>query len=470
MQRRKSFAKAGGKRCCTLSFFGLLIRGLAQTSPCLLVLMLCLVSGPRSVSGAILFLDFNQNNSSIAAVEKAAGELSEDLLVYPNDQFMTLSRDNAPAIFKDISERLSENNDKLTTVVFSGHSGNFVFSGVNGELNVVQDLRLAEYQSLFSSVKKLILRGCYTSTLANVLGESGWRSIFPNVAYIAGYQGKAWSSETPQSQSFMYEALAKSADFLSATSNDERVDIFQSFTHYQLSELGIWFKHNIDNEYYLTTQSVLDGNVSLDLAAEALSCAALDAKRDKHQQLVRRYFIAESGYENPPANTHHSALRSAYTFFQKHNHCTDLGIWPYAKVTDPLIIQPLIFYKNVQSNFAVHVGFSAFEMLSQELVSASREQIDIPALANSRRSELLQTVMQLSAMNTDYAIEFDATKRHALEHYLSALQKSLVELTPSVIPQRWMTEPYSPVGSVFLSPYRQRLQPAVINLFSLSGR
>lgn len=469
MQRRDLFANGGGRGCCTRYFLAF-IRPVTKTSPCLALLILFLAFGGSPVVGAILFLDFNQNNSSIAAVEKASDELGESLLVYPNGQLLSVSKDNVAAIFKDVRERLFIANEELTTVVFSGHSGNLVFSGANGELNVLQDLHATEFSALFSTVKRLVLRGCYTTTLANVLGKSGWRSVFPNVEYIAGYQGKAWSSETAQSKSFMYEALAKSASFLAATNNDESVDIFQSFDHYKLSELGIWFKTSPGNEYYLTTKGVLAGKVSLDLADEAMSCANLETKKDTHQQIVRRYLLAEPGYENPPDDTRFSDLRSAYTFFQKNNHCTQLGIWEYAKVTDPLIIQPLIFYKNVQSNFAVHVGFSEFEMLAAELVAGSLETFELPAFAVSTRSALMQSVMRLSSMSTDNSIEYDAGKRRALRHYLGALQKSLVELSPSVIPQRWMTEPYSPVGSVFLSPYRQRPIPSIHNLFSLTER
>ena len=146
---------------------------------------------PSYSFATILVFNLNNNDSTVQQIFNYAQQNNEEVLVYPNKEVDKIDESSLQKIIENIS------NYDVETIVISGHYAPGTFSGKSGEIKLNVFLKyLNKHDDLSSSIKHLILRGCYTTRTNEVLLKSQWRSSLPNLKYISGYDGRSWSSET----------------------------------------------------------------------------------------------------------------------------------------------------------------------------------------------------------------------------------------------------------------------------------
>ena len=338
------------------------------------LVLLILINISYYTEAAILVLNFNQNDSSINAIKEAASIRNEELLIFPfsnrhpeskiSRSIPKINKDTIKEIFSITNNYVEKKQTTITNIVFSGHAGSGGFSGKDGSIRREDIISAIEgFQEIRTSVKSLLLRGCYTTTLAEVMPNQSWRTMFPNLSVISGYEGKAWSSEKLASKTFVKEALLLENNFIFARSPEEVVNIYKKFSHYQISETAIWVKHQSiseskNMESFITTQRVFNGKVPIELTHIAKQCKSNKSIAYGYQKEVQKYFEGDvTGYLRPLKNTQTSKnkLRKIYSFINKKQHCIKYKFWDKRNIEkdlSPNNIMPLLFFNKITANFS----------------------------------------------------------------------------------------------------------------------
>lgn len=107
-----------------------------------------------------------------------------------------------------LHNKLAESNEKIGTLVISGHSG---FDGFQGETNLTltqNELNqlVGLTNNLFSETKHVLLMGCYSNTLS---ANKNWRTsdFFKNATLIGGFGGRAPLRNQSASSNYIKETL-----------------------------------------------------------------------------------------------------------------------------------------------------------------------------------------------------------------------------------------------------------------------
>ena len=187
----------------------------------------------------ILFFDFNNNIKTYKVLKKASESNGKAILKIGNAQDPITQKSLQRWMESNVSSFSSEM--QISTIIMSGHHGNYTFSGETGELSI-EDLTevLKPYEKSFNSVKKLILRGCYTVTTETILPNSPWRKLFPNVESILGFEQKAWDDMLPMSYEFVEASLYWNSENAMSLSKSDLVSYFQSIPAHRLPPCRTW--------------------------------------------------------------------------------------------------------------------------------------------------------------------------------------------------------------------------------------
>lgn len=339
------------------------------------------------VYASILVLNFNKNNSTVEQTQIYAKSQGIMVYVFPNKNIRTIDKNSLSEIFYSVSEL----NSPIDTIVFSGHASANSFSGKDGEIKQ-SDIRevMQGFPGIGQSVEKLILRGCYTGRISEVLPENGWRTIFKNLSYLAGYTDRAWSSETIYSKYFIFDTLNLSEDFLYSSTKDKSIAIFKSIRYFKKSAISIWFKSGkSEDELYITTETLNSKNDLLNISSLEKECHSLSKKRLKNQVLLEKYFIGNvSGFKRPPNNTNNTSLRKAYSWTLKNQHCTDLRVWQKNMYDDTELAASLLFYNKLAHNFLNTYNPYEFSFLINELNAHLETPLNNPDINLASRDEI----------------------------------------------------------------------------------
>jgi hypothetical protein len=332
---------------------------------------------------AVVLLNFNENNSSVEAARVAAKHRDEVLIVFPfSDKhpesnlaksIKSINKDTIENILKIISKYAREHDKPVSNITFSGHAGNGGFSGKSGSLRRIDFQKaIALYPKLTTSVKSLLLRGCYTATLGEVLIDSPWRKTFPNLSMIAGYEGKAWSSEKTASKTYVKEILQLEDSFTTASTVDEMIEYYQKLSHYKISATAVWVKphEHPDEEVFITTNRLLKGNISINLGEISKECQHVEQRALAHNVKIHRFFAGnEPKYFRPYKNTQtpKNKIRKAYRFFNKYDHCQQYRFWSVFdrenNYLSPKHIMPILFMNKIIENFDRAYSLEGFAKL-----------------------------------------------------------------------------------------------------------
>lgn len=421
--------------------------------------LICLVSLCISFNAYadILFLNFNRNNSSIAAAQKAAKKRGEKVIVFPNATIKKIT----PETLKTILAEVEESN--ISNIVMSGHDGGGHFAGKDGDISKINIANsLGDYPKLTASVKSLVLRGCYSATMGQVQSQmtDDWRILFPNLQFVAGYSDSAESSEKPQSKEFVEDMLSLEAEFLQATDLDKINGTFKKLGLYNQMNAAVWMKpcnecdlNKADSGVYVTSGLVKKNQPAISIADERDRCMAIADKIVPHLEVVANFYNGDkAGFERPPKEHQGTSLRAAYTFLRQNEHCLPILAPEQAEAFNPDRIIRLIYFDYMVSNFQDHYPAAPIqELIAKHMPKEWQEPLKYPDLKTATRLEINQFVANLegasahlyqSATSPDSAEGQIAKKLFTHSQRMNA---ALSNLMPFHVPFSWVSEPHAGV-------------------------
>jgi len=397
------------------------------------------MSSMQPVFADTVVLDFNNNTSTVDQIRHYSATVKETVLVFPNKDIKRIDENSLPEIIASLKDRA------VSTLILSGHYVPASYSGKNGELRINELLKeIFNYKELSGSIKFLILRGCYTTRLNEVLKHSLWHKYLPNLAYISGYKGRAWSSETEASQQFIYDSLALRNAFLSTASESETINLFKQIRGYDKSDLALWFK-TANNQFYLTTDGISRKKSLLNFNKITYTCKLNNVYRKKYNQLLMKYDLGEEqGFKRPSVDSEKGELRDIYEWLLKNQHCHQLNIWKRNDYDDVSKAAALLFFNRLTHNYQnIYNQYEFQQMLEQYNAYAGKQHV-LPDLNKSSRQAIRKFTHTLSSQLYNIAGKqknkmFNAHAMARLQYHLTAMNDLIVNLDTRKLPSSWLT-------------------------------
>ena len=417
----------------------------------ILIIPLLLLLSPSISFATILVFNLNNNDSTVEQIHHYAQMNNEQVLVYPNNSIDSINESSMQQIIEDVKD------DDIKTLIISGHYAPGSFSGKSGEIQQSAFLKnLNKYDELSSSIQNLILRGCYTTRTNEILLKSQWRSSLPNLKYISGYDGRAWSSENLYSQEFIFDALQLKQSFVNAQTPEEAVTSFKNIRHFDKSSLAIWFKTD-ENEYYITSETLAQNKTILNFNKIKNTCVLNMEPRLKFNGILEKYDRGEqAGFERPPADTSKGRLRKVYEWLLNNQHCVSLKIWEQNQYDDVNKAAGLLFFDRLTHNYQNIYNQNEFQQLLDEYNAVAESSLVKPDLSIASRNSIKTFVYNLSTdiynkNNNGLAEKLNDYTITRLEYHLKGLDRLVITMDPLMLPGRWLTEDDTYVQPQFLS-------------------
>jgi len=385
-------------------------------------------------------LDFNKNTSTIEQVRKYSATVEETVLVFPDEDIKRIDEDSLPEIIAALKDKT------ISTLVLSGHYVPASYSGKNGQLRIHELLKeITKYRKLSGSIKYLILRGCYTTRLNEILRHSLWHRYLPNLKYIAGYKGRAWSSETKASQHFIYDSLALRKEFLNTLTESETTALFKRIRDYKRSDLALWFK-TAKNQFYLTTDSISRNKPVLNFNKITYTCKLNKVHRAKYNQLLMKYDAGEQpGFTRPAVDSGKGELRDIYEWLLKNQHCHQLHIWKKNHYDDVSKAAALLFFNRLTHNYQNIYNQYEFKQMLEQYNAYAGKALMLPDLNKSSRQAIREFTHELSSQLYNISGKpknkiLNAHTMERLQHHLTGMNDLIVNLDSRKLPPSWLTE------------------------------
>jgi len=345
----------------------------------------------------------------------------------PFIQGYTFDYEGLDKVFAD----LAKNKVQLSSVIVSAHAGPGIFQGLvatfsSNQLNQAIQKYSAENGT---SIHSLLLWGCYTATLNDL---QFWKAAIPSADLIFGFGVIAPSGIRPASGLLLEDVLRKEAMLASIqdlpTLNKEFDDL---------------------QDVRLTSAAAAIGDTYFEVGAKPVplnsepSCANLLAAYSKYQSVFEKYSTAtETGYENPPVDTHHSNLRDYYSAIQEGTGCSMVQSNPsaFSGMPSENSILALIFFENVRKNFGAYYADEIAAANEALRKSGVPENAVFPKFASdelTRKTISLQVVALYDSSNLDGVSKTIADQENSLLINLNCVPFSWEtdEPTPGVKPQ-----------------------------------
>lgn len=286
----------------------------------------------------IVFLDINDNPKEKATAIAAAKRAGKEIIIYPkgSEKFQT----------ERAFEILSENPPE--TLFISGHDGGGSFGGDRGESFEYEDLHslIETNPEIGENLRVLGLLGCNT---ANHVEITKWKRTFPNLAFVAGYDGSAPSETKKAALTYISDTISKSEEILQATDERKIRSIFESFQYINYLEATLYVdtcpqSDSVEGQYIFRPARTSSERFK---AFDTAECAQKRTEYDaKYLSIYTNYYY---GLKEIPTQTHGTDLRRLYTFMRQNEHCFKIyeeGEYPTG---DDLLY--LLFFNNVKKNF-----------------------------------------------------------------------------------------------------------------------
>ena len=296
----------------------------------------------QTVFAQIVFLDVNNNPLEKKAAISAAKKAGKSIIVYPEDD----------AVFdKNTAFEILAKNPPQTLFI-SGHDGGGSFGGNRNERFDKQDLEnFSDKNPEFKkNLRVLGLLGCNT---ANHYQVKKWKKSFPEIAFIAGYDGSAPLGTRPAGHNYIEDIILKTDAILAETDSNKLKDIFQGFNNINSLTATLFIDTNYceeptDGKYIFRPQRKADEKFVPFTSKEC---------EEKEKIFETNYASSYDQYFNGdveiPRNISQGNLKEIYTFVRQNEHCfRDDSGESDIPTGDHLLF--LLFYHNVFENFNKH--------------------------------------------------------------------------------------------------------------------
>jgi hypothetical protein len=370
--------------------------------------------------------------------EKLQSLLTEDSKLSEEEENIRAAR--APFIqgytfdYEDLDKlfaKLAQEKVKLSSVIVSAHAGPGMFQGLVATFSTNQlNHSLQKYITTSGdSIHALLLWGCYTGTLSDL---QFWKAAVPTADVIFGFGVIAPSGIRPASGLLLEDVLRKE-DALAAS-----------------PDVSTLSKEFLDlQDVKLTSAAAAINDTYLEVGANPVplktqpSCAKLLAAYTKDQSIYEKYSRAqEAGYENPPADTHHSELRDYYSAIQESTGCALVQSNPaaFSEMPSESSILALIFFDNVRKNFGAYFHdelATENEILTKAGAPEDSRFLDFASDTMTRKTILNQLTLLYSTGSLDDAGQNLAAQESSLLIDLNCVPFSWEtdEPTPGIKPQ-----------------------------------
>jgi hypothetical protein len=273
-------------------------------------------------------------------------------------------KSKAPQIFKKdldlkIAE-LSKANKAITTIIFSGHNGGGGLAGTAGRINKNDffDSMNRHYKnkpSLKNELGAALLWGCYSATPEEVMA---WKSSFPALKIIAGFNGIAPSKVKNESATIMKDIIAKQKQMIEQKTSADVLKLVKQIENLNLTHAGIYVNACSEQYYYSKDSS----GVHFKTFEEMKKCDSPELQNKLLQ--YNEYFSGSKPIIEED-------VRSIYEYARKYDHCFGS--------THPLEgnhVALLMFFKEVKYNFG-NVFAKLTVSADLELKALSKEITDL---------------------------------------------------------------------------------------------
>jgi hypothetical protein len=248
-----------------------------------------------------------------------------------------------PDQLKATLEEIKAQEGKIKSFAVSGHNGGGSFSGAKGHLGRQEVGNLIAQYPEINEVSSLLLLGCYTGVKNEV---SNWKSIFPKVSLIAGYDGSAPAYSRPQGHQYIEDILVKEKN-LTALKDVKKIN---SMAKSLISSID-----GLNSAVYLKTMCKEDeeGFYYSSMGGREFDQLKL-SECEKAMIELRTVYSAfqnyESGEVEPPKDTVNGNLRKIYNKVRANEHCLESD-YSLAGINSHKVFN-MLFLEGVKKNFA----------------------------------------------------------------------------------------------------------------------
>lgn len=295
-----------------------------------------------NVFATIVFLDVNNNKKERETAIKAAKKAGKNIVVYPKGS-EKFDYEKALVVLK---------NNTPETLFLSGHDGGGQFGGDRGESFSRYEIKkfLKESPEVANNIRVLGLLGCNTGSHAEI---KRWKEEFPNLAFVAGYDGIAPSGSRPAGWRYIEDVILKSDDILGEADAKKIKEVFESFGYINMLSASLYTtacSENPEEQYIFRPER--KGKERFKQFDTAECIAKREEYTSTHAQAYNDYFYGE---KEVPQNTSSGPLRDLYTFMRQNEHCFEESL-DSGEMPSPDQILFLLFSKDVKENYSKYYG------------------------------------------------------------------------------------------------------------------
>lgn len=329
-------------------------------------------------------------------------------------------RQSQPSVMDSVRQELNElkrSGAKIQNFTISGHDGGGGFGGHKGNFGR-HDLSqmIGEYPEQ-DQVKSVMLLGCYTGVQEEILA---WKSIFPDVRMIAGYDGSAPLSTRPLGHQYLEDLLRREPALISQASA-ARAQAYATANVRGLASMNTALYLNLQCEEEIYYSSGEGRRFARFSPSDEARCSA---QMQEIYQIYQVYETYNSGQVEPPAVDAGSPLNIAYRNARQASHCMEvLGLPVNAEV-----LLGLRFINAYEENFARYFAddLTRVAALLRDLPEPHKSQIWIPNSANlaaKSRRQLMENIFHMNGALASQSLSAD--HRRALDWLKMASEKHL---------------------------------------------
>ena len=354
----------------------------------------------------IVFLDINDNPKEKATAIEAARKAGKEIIVYPKDKSM-FSPEKAFEILKQ---------NPPETLLISGHDGGGSFGGDRGESFSYDELNtlVQENPEVGQNLRVLGLLGCNTANHSAIMK---WKSTFPNLAFVAGFDGTAPSETKRSALTYISDTILKSDEILKQTDEAKIKSLFENFQYINSLEATLYVdtcpkSDGPQGQYIFRPKRAQNERFK---AFDTSECFA--KRKEYHEKYEPLYQLYFSGDKEIPRKTSGTELRALYQYMRQNEHCFEIE---KGQVPSPDHLLFMVFYHNVQKNFNSYFEkelnryFKELSIFGDEV--ALRKQLE------GKKKKLSKDLQRLEKYQNNFEL-YKKDRSKYLNNQLKELQK-----------------------------------------------
>lgn len=254
-----------------------------------------------------------------------------------------------PPIQEQIASELNgirDNKGTLENFTISGHDGGGTYGGAKQSISrdKIQEI-LKDYKDI-NNVRSVMLLGCYTGVPKEI---QSWKTIFPEVRLIGGYDGSAPLAFRPEGHDYLYNLLTKEKE-MTSVADEKKIQslIDKNLKSIKLLNASMFLyptcKNNVDDKsFYYSTSGKVKG-------VQEYKMGECEKHASELADITDRISKYNTGELEPPTNTATGELRSIYSQTRIYEHCLS-GYSGLGGSMNGSLAFGLLFFGGMKDNF-----------------------------------------------------------------------------------------------------------------------